>query len=95
MKHQKALPPRFQLIIDTDSVFMSPAPGGRTMRVILSHIPDSQVASIREQLYDSGVVDEDRAFTIPLFEDTGQENAVPVGGHQDDVDQAGKERKGR
>ena len=94
MKHQKALPPRFQLIIDTDSVFMSPAPDGRAMRVILSHIPDSQVASIREQLYDAGVVDVDRAFTIPLFEDTVQEDTDPDGAQQDDVNQPGNEIKG-
>jgi len=75
MKTQKTLPPRFQLIIDADSAFISPAPDGRTMRVILSHISHHQVASIREQLYHAGVLDEDRAFTILLHDDAEMEGS--------------------
>jgi len=60
----KYLPSRFQLIIDTDSVFISTAPGGKRQRVLITNISDDQVALIKEQLRDSGILDADYAFTI-------------------------------
>ena len=53
---------RFQLLLDTDSVFITTAPIPNKSRVIVSNLGYSQVKSILEQLQDVGIVDEDGRF---------------------------------
>lgn len=53
---------RFQLLLDTDSAFITTAPVPNKTRVIVSNLGFAQVKSILEQLQDAGIVDDEGCF---------------------------------
>ncbi|MFA5669863.1 MAG: hypothetical protein WC967_11505 [Balneolaceae bacterium] len=61
---------RFQLSIDTNSVFISQAPNSARSRVLLSNVSEDQLKNIARKIFDAGLEkeliellrDEEKAF---------------------------------
>lgn len=49
---------RFQIQIDTDSILISQAPGGKKSRVLLTNISEDQLKSVARHIIDAELQEE-------------------------------------